>query len=146
MKKTVLFLALGFVISAKAQEVKNADVPPAIKSSFLKLFPNAVVEKWEKEGNGFEAEFHDNKTEMSVSFGPNGQLLQTEQEIEVKDLPSGIADYAAKNLSGKKIKEASKITDPKGHVSYAAEIDGTDYIFDSDCKYLRKEQEVIDAD
>jgi hypothetical protein len=147
MKKTILFLALGLtIISAKAQEMKEVKVPPTIKSSFSKLYPNAVVEKWEKEGNSYEAEFHENKTEMSASFGPNGQLLQTEQEMEVTALPKGVSDYVTKNLGGKKIKEASKITDANGHISYEAEVNGEDYIFDSDCKFLKKEQEAKDAD
>jgi hypothetical protein len=43
-------------------------------------------------------------------------------------------------MPGKKIKEASHITDAKGVISYEAEIDGVDYIFDADGKMLRKEQ------
>jgi hypothetical protein len=147
MKKTMLSLAFGFaLLSANAQEMKEADVPPAIKSSFTKLYPNAKVEKWEKEDNTFEAEFHENKIEMSATFGPNGQLIQSEEEMAVSALPKGVTDYVAQNLKGKKIKEAAKITDAKGHISYEAEVNNEDYIFDTDCKFLKKEQEVKDAD
>jgi hypothetical protein len=147
MKKIILFIAFGsWAISTSAQEMKGIDVPASITSAFAKMYPNARVDKWEKEMNNYEAEFRENKTDMSVSFGPNGQLIQTEQEIEITALPQGVTDYVSKNLKGKKIKEASKITDASGHVSYSAEVNGEDYIFDSDCNYLKKEQEVTDAD
>ncbi|MBC7865300.1 MAG: hypothetical protein IAF38_20155, partial [Bacteroidia bacterium] len=41
----------------------------------------------------------------------------------------------------KKVKEAAKITDAKGVVTYEAEIDNADYIFDSTGNFLKKEIE-----
>jgi hypothetical protein len=147
MKKQILFLAFGFaVISANAQEFKEIDVPVPVKDAFFKMYPNAKVNKWEKENNTYEAEFKDNKAEMSASFENDGRLIETEQEIDPKDLPQGVKDYVAKYLNNKKIKEASQIKDTTGHLSYEAEVNGEDYIFDSDCKFLKKEQEAKDSD
>jgi len=140
MKKTMILLAIGFTaITANAQKLKETDVPPIIKSSFAKLHPAAKVEKWEKEKNNYEAEFHDGKTEMSVLIGPNGQLMETEKEISATELPKAANDYVAKNLAGKKVSEASQITDAKGNVSYEAEVDNVDYIFDANGTFIRKE-------
>ena len=142
MKRSILLFAMAFIaISVNAQKVKEADVPPAIKASFTKLHPNAKVDKWEKEENNYEAEFTENKVETSVEFGPNGQLIATETEMNVSDLPKAIADYCTKNMPGKKIAEASKITGANGKISYEAEVDEADYIFDSTGNFLEKKVE-----
>ncbi|HEY0031260.1 MAG TPA: PepSY-like domain-containing protein [Bacteroidia bacterium] len=142
MKKIALFSAFGFfAISAYAQEIKSTEVPPAIQASFTKLHPNAKVDKWEKEGTHYEAEFMDNKVETSVEFGPNGQLMATEVAINVSDLPKAASDYCTKNIAGKKISEAAKITEANGKVSYEAEVDGTDYFFDTNGNFVSKETE-----
>lgn len=147
MKKTMLLLAIGcFAFSANAQSLKDTQVPPVIKNSLEKLHPGAKVEKWEKEGNNYEAEFHSNKTEMSIVIGPNGQLIQTEEEIATTELPKAVNEYVTKNLNGKKVKEAAKITDAKGNVNYEAEIDGADFIFDAAGTFLKKEVEKADTD
>mgnify|MGYP003395494714 CR=1 FL=1 len=145
MKKSILLFAMAFVaLAVNAQKVKEADVPPAIKAAFTKMHPNAKVDKWEKEGTNYEAEFTENKVETSVELGPNGQLIATEIEINVSELPKAIAEYCAKNMPGKKIAEASKITTASGTVSYEAEVDEADYIFDSNGTFVKKEIEKDD--
>ncbi|MBA3971897.1 MAG: PepSY-like domain-containing protein [Bacteroidetes bacterium] len=140
MKKTILFLALGFfALSANSQTIKDSDVPPNIKESFSKLHPNTKVDKWEKEGLNYEVEFVEKNINTAVELGPNGQLLSTEVEMKVADLPKAVSDYCAKNMSGKKITEASKITAANGQVSYEAEVDEADYIFDANGTFVKKE-------
>ena len=134
----IMALSLG-VSGAYAQKVKTADVPAAVISGFNKSFPGAKVEKWEKEGANYEAEFDLNKVESSALMDAAGNLLETETEIAVKDLPKGVTEYLAKYEAGKKIKEASKITDSKGGVSFEAECGEADYIFDSLGNFLKKE-------
>lgn len=142
MKKIILFLAFGFgVFAANGQEINSAEVPDPVKNAFAKLYPNAKVDQWVKEGNAYEAEFKTEKKEMAVSFSMNGQVIETEKEISTKELPQGVTDYVAKNLKGKKIKKATSVTDNKGHVVYHAEIGSEIYIFDSSCNYLRTEKE-----
>jgi hypothetical protein len=72
-------------------------------------------------------------------FSPEGELIETEVEISVADLPAPIANYIAKNLTGKKIKEASKITDAAGKVTFEAEVGGKDFIFDEKGNFMRSE-------
>jgi len=67
--------------------------------------------------------------------------MESEVEIKESELPKGVADYIAKNLTGKKVKEAAKITDAAGKVSYEVEIDNVDYIFDSNGSLIKKEVE-----
>jgi hypothetical protein len=142
MKNTMIILALSLGIgSAYAQKIKEADVPATVKDAFKKKWPDAKVEKWEKEGDWFEAEYEMGKTEGSVALDASGNIMETEKEIKVSELPKAVSDYVSKNMPGKKIKEASHITDAKGVVTYEAEVDNVDYIFDADGKMLRKEED-----
>lgn len=142
MKTAIAILTLTFAtVVCKAQKMKEAEVPAAVKEAFKKQYPNAKVQKWEKEGKDFEAEFKLNKVETSVLMDASGAILETEKEIKVADLPKAITEYVTKNMPGKKIKEASGILGADGNKTYEAEIDGTGYIFNSAGTLLKKEQD-----
>jgi hypothetical protein len=137
--KKFLFVALAAILTTSSfgQKTSKDNIPQAVKDSFKNSFPTVQNEKWEKENQNFEAEFDLNKQEISALFDPEGKLIETEVEIAIVDLPAQIVNYVSKNLSGKKIKEASKITDASGKVSFEAEVDGKDYIFDASGNLLK---------
>lgn len=146
MKNILTIAALAIAIGCTAQTVKEADVPAPVKAKFTSLYPAVSVEKWEKEGANYEAEFEQNETETSVVFDASGNLILTETEIPVSSLPKGVSDYFAKNNAGAKIKEAAKITAADGTVTYEAEVKGADYIFDANGNFIRKDAEENDHD
>ena len=139
MKK---FIAIVFAVCsfnlAQAQQLKSIEVPATVHSSFKKLYPTIKNVKWAKEGSNFEAEFDLGKIETTVVFDGNGSMVQTESEIKISELPTEATNYIATNLAGKKIKEAAKIVDVKGVITYEAEIEKVDYIFDVTGKFLHK--------
>jgi len=142
MKKTVVLMAAMFVTTiACAQKVKESEVPATIKSAFQKQHPNAKEVKWEKENGNYEAEFEIGETETSVLYDATGNLLETEVEIAVADLPKQASEYIQAHYKDQKIKEAAKITDAKGNVSYEAEIKGMDLIFDNTGKFIKEVKE-----
>lgn len=142
MKTWIAILSLGLGTNlATAQTVKETEVPAAVKATQAKNYPNIKVEKWEKEGANYEAEFDVKKVETSTLYDASGTLIATETEIKPSELPKAITDYVTKNMAGKKVKEAAKIIDASGSVSYEAEIDNVDYIFDSNGTLLKKEEE-----
>lgn len=139
--KRILFLflsAIFFANYAEAQKMKSSEVPVAVKSAFEKQYPDVKDADWEKEGANYEAEFEVNDTETSVVFDANGTLLETEVEIESSALPQAANDYVAKNYPGSKIKEAAKITDAAGTVTYEAEVGKSDLIFDASGNFLKE--------
>ena len=140
----VLFGVLAFAINVHAQKISAIDVPAAVKTQFTAMFPGIKADKWEMENGKYEAEFKQNKIETSVLFEADGKHVQTETEIAVSELPGGVKDYLSKNHSGKKIKEAAKISAADGTLTYEAEIGGKDYIFDANGNFLRKEAEQND--
>lgn len=147
MKSMIIILfALITGISINSQDLKESDVPSAVKTSFTSMYPQATGVKWEKENGKYEAEFREKGTETSVLFESSGTYVQTEVEIPVSSLPAGINEYVTKNLSGKKITEACQITNADGTVKYEAEIGKHDYVFDSNGKFLNKETDSNDTE
>ena len=140
MKKSVILLAAMFGVSfANAQKVSDKEVPTAVKNILQKNYPNAKEIKWEKEKANYEAEFEVNETDYSLLIDGSGNILETEIEIKVDALPVKAKEYISKNYAGQKIKEAAKITDSKGVVTYEAEVKGKDLIFDGNGNYIKEE-------
>lgn len=139
MKKLVLMMAVAMITSLTfAQKIQEKDVPASVKASFQKQYPNIKEVKWDKEGEKFEASFDLNKIDNSVLFDAQGKILETEVEIELNHLPKGVLEYVKANYKGQNVKEAAKITDAKGIVTYEAEIKGMDLLFDNNGKFIKQ--------
>ena len=139
MKKVVIMMAAGMISScAFAQKIQDKDVPAAVKATFQKSYPSTKEVKWEKEGDKYEASFDVNKVDNSVLFNADGNIVETEVEIELNQLPSGILEYVKTHYSGQTVKEGAKITNTKGVVTYEAEIKGMDLLFDSNGKFIKE--------
>lgn len=142
MKKQIAIVTgLLLTLAVQAQKIKDADVPASVKTAFSTKFPNTKVLEWEKEGANYEAEFKTGKAESSAVFDAAGTFLESETEISPASLPKAVSDYVTKNMPGKKIKEASKITTAAGKVSYEAEVGNADYMFDEQGNFIGKETE-----
>ena len=139
MKKLALMMVAAMITSLTfAQKLQEKDVPAQVKTAFQKQYPKASDVKWDKEGEKFEASFDLNKIDNSVLFDAQGNVLETEVEIELTQLPKGIVEYVKANYKGQKVKEAAKITDTKGTVTYEAEVKGLDLLFDSNGKFIKE--------
>lgn len=139
MKKLVfLLVAVASVSFANAQKVSDKEVPAAVRSALQKSHPNAKGLKWEKEKGNYEAGFEVGETDYSVLIDASGKILETEVEIKIDELPANAKAYVAKHYAEQKIKEAAKITDSKGVVTYEAEVKGKDLIFDNTGKFLKE--------
>lgn len=112
------------------------DAPAAVKAAIARLYPTAKNVKFEKEDGDYEAGFKHNGKSMSVVLDAKGTVKETETEIAVSALPASVRDYVAKQMPGKKIKEAAEIVDAKGVKTYEAEVGGKDLLFDTAGKLL----------
>ena len=118
----LVFLAFGLTASAQKKSV-----PAKVKSSFEQHFKEVEDLKWRKEKDGnWEAEFEQKEVEKSATFSKSGQLLETETEIKVTELP----DAVKKALAGKKVKEAARIEKVDSSVVYEAEVRRHNLLFD----------------
>ena len=145
MKKLfVLIVCLTFVLGISAMNQKGEKIPAAAKSGFAAKFPTAQKVKWSVEKPGeFEAEFTLNKVETSALFDAKGNLLETETEINAKELPQAVKATLAKDFAEYKFDEIEKATDAKGVTSFEMEAakgkDKLEISFDANGKLLGKE-------
>ncbi len=138
----VIFDAQGnFIKEVKEEKKAELIVPAIVKTKFKSLYPTIEKVKWGKEDGFYEAEFDVNKVETSVTLDSTGNVIETETDIAVSELPAAIVTYFTKNFPGEKIKEAAKITNPKGVVTYEAEMKDVDYLFDKDGVFIKKSED-----
>jgi hypothetical protein len=136
MKKTILMGIMAF--AALTSQAQKNSIPDAVKAKVTSVYPKATAVKFDKEGKEFEAGFKNEGKEMSILMDAQGNILETETDITVADLPKNVQEYLAKNFKGKKIKEAATIVDAKGVKKFEAEIGGKDYLFDEKGNLLKK--------
>ena len=127
-----------------AQEKKehhSLKVPAAVKSALANKYPDAKKVTWEKEKGNYEANWGGKSGEdNSVQFSPAGDFLEMVKAIPVSQLPAPIASYIKKHYKGAKITEAGKVTDSKGNVTYEAEVNRKDIVFDENGNFLKGEK------
>lgn len=139
MKNIAILWLVMFVISCThAQKESNKSIPSVVQSALQNNYPNAKEIKWEKEKTNYEVEFEVEGTDYSVLVDVSGNILETEIEIKTEELPAEVKNYIAKNHTGQKIKEATKITDNNGVVTYETEVKDKDLIFDSNGNFLKE--------
>ncbi len=81
MKKNFLPAIIAvMLITGCAQELKESDVPQAVKDAFNTKYPGTTVTKWEKEGEAYEAEYTANGKEMGAEFKADGTFIKEEEE------------------------------------------------------------------
>lgn len=124
-------------LAASAQKIKADMVPAKVTASFAKQYPGTEV-KWEKEAGKYEAGFKKDGNVMSALYEANGTMTESEKDIKITALPVTVLAYVKTNYKGKKIKEAAIITKADGTVTYEAEVNGKDVIFDSNGKFIKE--------
>lgn len=138
MKKLSIALSLVLLASISyAQKIKKENVPAAVMTAFQKAYSTVTKVKWDKEGDKYEASFEMKETDYSVVMDASGIIEETEIGIAISELPTSVVDYTKANYAGKKLKEAAKLTDAKGVITYEVEIKGMDLIFDNDGKFMK---------
>lgn len=137
MKKYLLTGLLGMLTLGGVTYAQSGGVPAAAKTTFAKLYPQAKGLKWDKEDGGYEASFTEKGKAMSLLFDTKGALKETETDIAVSELPAPVREYVAKQMPGKKIKEAAIIMDAAGMKKYEAEVGGKDLMFDANGKPIK---------
>jgi hypothetical protein len=144
-KTVVLLLVLVFVVSVSAQNEDDNKTPETVITAFKTAHPDAHDISWDKEGMNYEAEYRENGNDCSVIIDQNGNILETETEIDISELPSGVIKYISDNYAGYTLSDASKIVDVKGNVKYEAEIKNgktsKDVMFDQNGSPLKHEKE-----
>lgn len=125
-----LFLWLCFLIAFTetlvAQDVirKNA-VPPAVVEEFEYRFSAAENVIWLKEGEQFYgARFQVNGQDAEAIYNPNGDWVQTEQEIPYQEMPDSARNYCRSNYPDYQAKAVKKVSTRKYGILYEIRVLG----------------------
>lgn len=139
MKKLAIVLSITVnVVLINAQKVQQKNVPTLVQSALQKQFPDAKNVKWEKEHGNYEAGFQSKGTKYSALVNMSGKIIETEVPVDISSFPAQSKQFILKKYPNQKIKETSKITDANGIVTYEAEVDGKDVIFDTKGNFLKE--------
>lgn len=143
MKKLIfsgLFLATVAMFSASAKAQSN--IPAAVKASFTKSYPTVKNIHWDKEKSDYEAGFKLNGKDISVLLDQQGNILETETGIDIKNLPSNVYVYLKSKFgTAYKINEAAMTVKADGTKVYEAEVKGLDYLFDTSGKFIKAQKD-----
>jgi uncharacterized protein (DUF2147 family) len=141
MKKVfiVLFISAG-ALTAFGQKLNADKVPAAAKAAFSKAHPG-ITGTWEKEKGNYEIEFKDAGKKMSCVIDKSGNIIETETDIAVTELPATVLTYMKEHYKGAKIKEAARIVKGNGEINFEAEVNGKDVVFDANGKFIKEEKD-----
>lgn len=128
MKKFQFIASAALAMSALAS-CAQVDIPKKASEHFDSHFTNTSHVKWEQEGNEFEVEFHMNGQEHSAKYSSQGEWMETEKELKVKELPEFIAEAIKAKYKDAEIEEAEWVITPDGEF-YELEVESNDQTFE----------------
>ncbi len=142
MKKAKItsIIAFLFCFLGCTQKISDAQIPDPVKSSFAKSFPGSTAE-WKKDSLNFEAEFKKDGKSMAALFSADGQLVETESTLNESEFPEAALNYIQTNYKGKPIKELEKVSRADGSISFEAEVDDKELVFDQSGKLIKEEKD-----
>ncbi|HZY80064.1 MAG TPA: PepSY-like domain-containing protein [Cyclobacteriaceae bacterium] len=125
--KLTFIIIVSFICStySVAQEIKEAQVPAAVVTTFKSKYPGDYVYEWEfkKKEKRYEAEFMNNGVKLEASFDPHGTWLWTSHEIENGSLPQPVtAGLNQSEYSAWKIDDVEQRETPSG-LTYQVEVE-----------------------
>ncbi|MBA2250853.1 MAG: PepSY-like domain-containing protein [Chitinophagaceae bacterium] len=119
---------------------EKVSVPAVVKTALTAKYPEAKNVTWETEKGNYEANWGGKSGEdHSVQFTPSGEFIEMVKAISVSELPKPVWAYVKSHYKGAKITEAGRVTDAQGKISYEAEVNRRDVIFDENGKFVKAE-------
>ena len=141
-KYLVATLLAGILSTSILFAQDRVTVPKPVKAAFAQKYPNVKGANWEKEKGNYEANWGGKSHEdSSALFAPSGEFLEIARAIPANQLPASALDFVKTHYNGSSIKEAALVTDAKGKISYEAEVNHKDVVFDEHGNFLRTEKE-----
>jgi len=137
-------MTTAFLISFIACGQSAKDVPAGIKATFTQKFSAASKVEWGRENDlEWEAEFTLNGKECSATFDNAGAWMETEYEINLKEIPSAVKTTLDKESAGFKIGESVLAENKDGKVyEFLLSKDKKEFelLIDLNGKMIKKEQ------
>jgi hypothetical protein len=145
MKKILLatLLTTGLVMGAFAQELKEADVPAVVKTSFKTAFPNAKDVDWKMKEGKYKVDFDIDGTDQIAAFGADGKMISKGMKIRVSELPSAVTSAVKSAYADREIKNVYRV-DKNGTINYLVKLEGnpdTKVLYTADGQVVKEKKD-----
>jgi hypothetical protein len=145
MKRILLatLLSTGLGLAAFAQEVKETDVPAAVKTSFKTAFPNAKDVDWKMKEGKYKVDFDIDGTDYIAAFGVDGKMISKGMKIRVSELPSAVTNAVKSSYANKDIENVYRV-DKDGTVCYLVKLEGnpdTKVLYSADGQVVKEKKD-----
>ncbi|ADV48324.1 PepSY-like domain-containing protein [Cellulophaga sp. E16_2] len=123
MRTCLFFLTLFISVTYMSCQYQDGKVPKVVKENFNAKYPNENDPDWDIDKNdNFEASFKKDGVHYRADFSPNGNWIETENNIDKKDLPEVIQDIIDTKYEAYKIVEIEEVTHYQKGFFYDVEI------------------------
>ena len=123
MRSCLLFLTLFISVTYMSCQYEDDAVPKTVKENFKAKYPKENDPDWVTDKNdNFEASFKKEGVHYRADFSPNGDWIETENNIDKKDLPKVIQDIIETKYGAYKIVEIEEVTHHQKGFFYDVEI------------------------
>jgi hypothetical protein len=127
MKKLLLITLLGFFaafgVNAQGEDIKDKDVPQAVRTAFDNQFNNTTLVDWKMKDGKYKASFTMNLKKHIAEFNSSGELLSKGEKIKREELPTAVADAVKTSYASTKIDEVFRI-EKGGQTQYMVKLEG----------------------
>jgi hypothetical protein len=138
MNKLMLLVAFFlFTIGMSAQKVMEKDVPKPATAGFFKAHPTAKDVEWHRMGKNYKAGFEEGEVKMYSTYSDEGKLIEHGMGIVQTALPYPVMEYVKNTYKEDEVKNACKVIDASGVVTYDVEVKGMDVTFDAMGNYMK---------
>jgi hypothetical protein len=114
----VLLVFVGRAVLANGEPVSVEKIPKAVKEALLSKFPKAKIDKCTKEKEGddvvYDIEFKQEDRKYEADIKENGDYINYEKAIEIKDLPKLVQDSIDKRYPKSTLNEVMEETEVTG--------------------------------
>lgn len=148
MKNILLatLLTTGLALGATAQtgqELKEADVPATVKTSFKTAFPNAKDVEWKMKEGKYKVDFDMDGNDHIAAFGADGKMLSKGMKIRTSELPSAVATAVKTAYADRNIDNVYRV-DKNGTINYLVKLDGepeTKVMYSADGQVVKEKKD-----
>ena len=110
--KVILTIVMFTVFAGcKEQAYAQKKVPDAVKSTFRSMYPGEDDPDWVIDSHGnYESKFKIDGIHYRADFRPNGEWIETENNIDKDDLPKAIREVIKDRFNDEDISEIEKVS------------------------------------
>ena len=116
-------MATSLALGASAQDMKESDVPTAVKTSFKTTFPNAKDVDWKMKEGKYKVAFEISGLDHMASFGADGKMIARGMKIRRSELPSAVSSAVKSAYANREIDDVYRV-DKNGSAYYLVKLDG----------------------